>query len=443
MTYGHAWAPLTAVCRRAAGAVLACAVVLAIMPISIQAQTYTLLYVFPSDGSQGISPNSPLIRDEEGNLYGTTQAGGGPGGGGRGTLFRLNTDGTTTLLHVFNDVKSGLIPSGILLRDRQGNFYGTTFSGGHSGGPCGSFGCGVVFKLSVLGQLTVLHSFVGPDGNLPLALIRDAAGNLYGATLGGGIGCNNNGSPGCGVVFRLSAKGEFTVLYRFRGGSDGSAPSSLTRDSLGNLYGATYNGGGLCDGFLTAGCGIVFRLDPAGSETVLHRFTHFAEGLFPWGPLLLDREGNIYGTATSGGLPDTCTPGGCGTVCSIGCGVVFKIDPAGNETPVYRFKGGADGAIPASGVLRDRAGNFYGETTIGGTGGCDHYGDTCGVIFKLDAQGNETVLYSFQGETEGGSGNGLTRDREGNLYGGGSGGDIPNTGNCFFTGCGVIFKITP
>jgi uncharacterized repeat protein (TIGR03803 family) len=322
-----------------------------------------------------------------------------------------------------------------LVRDEDGNFYGTAY-GGITGGTCGSTGCGVVFKLSARGHLTVLHSFTGgADGSKPLALIRSPEDNLYGTTAtGGGTGCNNNGLSGCGVVFKLSANGKFTVLYSFLGGSDGAAPTegALLRDRSGNLYGSTFYGGGQCDAYF-AGCGTVFRIDPDGRETILFSFTHFGEGVNPQGPLLRDRSGNLYGTTMRGGLQ--------GAACDNGCGVVSKIDRSGKETPLHSFTGAADGASPMSGVIRDRLGNFYGVTAQGGTA-CDRYGDTCGVVFKLDKAGNETVLYTFTDGSDGGfPAAGLRRDKQGNLYGTTS--DGGESGSVCLTGCGVIFKITP
>ena len=196
-----------------------------------------------------------------------------------------------------------------LVRDAADSLYGATASGGASGN-------GVVFKLDTSGEETVLHTFTGKaDGAGPQAgLVRDSAGNLYGTTLNGGeLTCNLTGSPGCGVVFKLDTTGRLTVLHTFKGKADGGVPSAdLVQDSGGNLYGATGFGGILtdCSG---QGCGVVFKLDIHGKETVLHTFTGGLDGGAP-DDVLLDATGNLYGTA------------------AIGCeaedvGVVFKITP--------------------------------------------------------------------------------------------------------------------
>src|SRR6267143_1917235 len=171
--------------------------VLTIMPITAEAQTYTVLYTFPGDGQHGRGPDSRLILDAKSNLYGTTDQGGANCNPNDpcGTLFRLNTkiSGNLTLMHTFNNLNNGVLPNGVLVRDEDRNFYGTAY-GGITGGTCGSTGCGVVFKLSARGHLTVLHTFTGGvDGSLPLALIRGPENNFYGTTAtGGGTGCNNN-----------------------------------------------------------------------------------------------------------------------------------------------------------------------------------------------------------------------------------------------------------
>jgi uncharacterized repeat protein (TIGR03803 family) len=218
-----------------------------------------------------------------------------------------------------------------LLRDEEGNLYGTASLGGDVSGFCGdtvlnavgSIGCGTVYKLDRAGKFTVLHTFNGTDGGpYPDSwLVRDYEGNLYGMTGNGGNinDCSGpaytfTGSPiGCGVVFKLDRQGKESVLYSFAGGADGGETfASVIRDFAGNLYGTTAFGGDLsaCGG---SGCGVVFKLHPRGKETVLHPFTGGADGANPQGNLFLDDEGSLYGTAVGGGDP-TCQ-----------CGVVFKI----------------------------------------------------------------------------------------------------------------------
>jgi uncharacterized repeat protein (TIGR03803 family) len=209
----------------------------------------------------------------------------------------------------------------------------------------------VIAAASIKAQTyTVLHRFTGPDGSLPQAgVIRDSAGNLYGTTYFGGSIC-------CGVVFKVDPAGEETVLYNFGllTGPYGSNPTAgVIRDLAGNLYGTTSFGGivgGRCLN-LEFSCGVVYELDPAGNETVLYSFKGLGDGFYPNG-VIRDEAGSLYGTASNGGIYP-CYPTGTG------CGVIFKLGPAGQETVLYRFKGAPDAANPAAGVIRDSAGNLY------------------------------------------------------------------------------------
>jgi len=261
----------------------------------------------------------------------------------------------------------------------------------------------VVFKLDPTGKETVLHSFAGAptDGAFPVSgLIRDKAGNFYGTTRFGG-------ASDFGTVFKLDSTGKETVLYSFTGGDDGGdLQAGVVRDSAGNLYGTTIEGG-------TFGVGVVFKLDPTGKETVQYHFTGGADGALPYARLVRDKAGNLYGATAYGGL---------------GCGVVFRLDSTGNETVLYSFTCGADGAQPRAGLLRDKAGNLYGTTESGGN-------SNFGVVFKLDITGEETVLHTFTGPDGLQVDAGLVRDPKGNLYGTTVGGGA--------SGNGVVFKLTP
>ena len=214
----------------------------------------------------------------------------------------------------------------------------------------------------------VLHNFASPrDGAYPdWGVIRDWAGNLYGTTNGSYSDVGGGGTNNAGVVYKVDNCGHETLLYSFTGGADGSSPNRLTLDSSGNLYGTTTNGGG------AANAGVVFKLDPSGHETVLYTFTGLADGGNPFGGVVRDSAGNLYGVTSSGG-------GASST------GVVYKIDPMGRETVLYSFKGGSDGAYPNP-VILDAAGNLYGTTTNGGGAA------NAGVVFKVDPAGNESVL---------------------------------------------------
>jgi uncharacterized repeat protein (TIGR03803 family) len=300
----------------------------------------------------GGGPQDGLIRDSAGNLYGTA-AYGGTGTCSCGTLFKIDSSGKFTVLHTFTGGHDGAVPLTGLVQDAAGNLYGTTYQGG-------DFSYGTVFRVSPTGGFTVLHQFTnGPDGGGPSGdLIRDSAGSLFGTTRQGASG--SCFYPGCGVVFKIDHLGVFTTLYAFTGGSDGGAPlAGLVRDSQGNLYGTTSNGGlGIC----FSGCGVVFMLDSSNTFSVLHSFGFNIDGGEPVAALVRDSAGNLYGTTVVGGTS--------------GWGTAFKIDAAGNFTLLYTFTNGSDGGSPRGRLNIDRAGNLFGTT---GTGG----GSSYGTIFKI------------------------------------------------------------
>jgi len=249
----------------------------------------TVLYSFTA-GADGALPFSRLVRDAAGNLYGTTYFGDFCN---CGTVFKLDATGKETVLHSFAG-RDGQNPYAGLVRGAAGNLYGTTAVGGASGQ-------GTVVGLNAAGKFKVLHSFAGADGANPYAgLVRDAAGNLYGATQVGGS--SNNCSRGCGTVFKLDTTGAETVLYSFTGPPDGQYPfASLVRDAAGNLYGATFEGG-------ASGKGTVFKLDATGKETVLHSFAGADGAYpVIVGGLARDAAGNLYGTTQYGGASDSGT----------------------------------------------------------------------------------------------------------------------------------------
>jgi uncharacterized repeat protein (TIGR03803 family) len=268
----------------------------------------TILHHFSDGHNDGAQPCARLIRDAEGNLYGTAPSGGNSSclRGGCGVVFKLGGSRKEVALHIFAGTPDGAVPAAGLIRDKAGNLYGTTVEGGNTN-KC-TRGCGTVFKLSPSATETVLYRFVGfPDAQYPSGgLIRDAVGNLYGVTgAGGDPNCN------CGVVFKLDMTGTLTVLYSFKGGSDGADPAgNLVRDMAGNLYGVTANGGNPNG----QGVGTVFKLDPSGVETVLHSFVGApTDGANPSAGLVRDSAGNLYGTTGAGGTKDS--------------GIAFKLTP--------------------------------------------------------------------------------------------------------------------
>jgi uncharacterized repeat protein (TIGR03803 family) len=374
-------------------------VIVALRAIAQDAATpsvYKILYSFKG-APDAASPWAGVIRDSRGTLYGTTYQ----GGNSFGTVFTLDPNGKETILYAFGQQEfgnDGTNPFAPLIMDSSGNLYGTTGGGG-------LFSSGTVFKVDRAGRETVRYSFSGlTDGLIPVAgLLRDTAGNLYGTTVAGG-------DLGNGTVFKLDKDGTETVLHSFGGPSDGSGPNAgVIRDGQGNFYGTTPDGGGSCS------CGIVFKLDASGKETVLHRFTGGKDGAEPYAGVMLDAAGNLYGTTIAGG--------------SFGKGVVFRLDGTGAETVLHSFTGGTDGASPYGTPIRDAMGNLYGTTAGGGRSGK-------GTVFRLDKAGRLSVLHSFAGGSDGANPNaGVYRDTLGNLYGTTLFGGAANAG--------VVFKITP
>ena len=228
---------------------------------------------------------------------------------------------------------------------------------------------------------TALYNFCSAtnctDGGSPVAsLVRDSAGNFYGTT-------NQGGASGVGTVFKVDPSGNETILHSFNGSPDGAYPhAGLIIDASGNLYGTTYGGGNnnCGSGF---GCGTVFKVDNTGHETVLYSFcseggSNCTDGLLTNAGLIQDSDGNLYGTTLLGGSKDA--------------GTVFELDTAGHETVLYSFCQAAnctDGVQPSASLIRDDAGNLYGTTENGGAN------STSGTVFKLDTAGHETVLYNF------------------------------------------------
>ena len=343
-----------------------------------------------------------------------------------------------TSLYNFNGGSNdGSAPLGGVVADQAGNLYGTTGTGG-SYTDCSPFGqtCGVVFELAPNGGTwteSVLYTFTGgADGGEPLAgLAIDSQGNLYGTTAIGG-------SFGNGTVFMLSfASGTWTesVLYSFRGGSDGSYPQAAVTLHNGSIYGTTYAGGGnYCLG-APSGCGTIFQLQPGNNgwtENVLYRFTNGADGAFPYASLILDPAGNLYGATTQGGyLSKNCAPYGCGNVFQL------KHGPSGwTLNSLHAFTYDTDGSAPIGGLLAGPRNTLYGTASGGGAG-------FSGTVFQLAyAKGAWTfnLLYTFSGSDGSAPEGTLVGNGKylfGTTYGGGTG------SGCFFGGpCGTVFMLT-
>jgi uncharacterized repeat protein (TIGR03803 family) len=392
--------------------VLTLAVFSALLLIALQparAQTETVLHSFLGSTGDGQNPYyGTLIRDKNGNLYGTTLFGGSYGsscgGGGCGTVFKLTARGKEKILHSFDENGTdGYYPYGGLVIDSKGNLYGTTFFGGAYSG-------GTVFKVTPAGKETILHNFdanANGDGGNPYAgMVMDANGNLYGTTFTGG----HNGG---GTVFKVTPSETETILYSFDpNGIDGYSPTGgLAIDTSGNLYGMTQFGGLYEDG-------TVFKVTSSGAETILHNFLGSpSDGASPlYATPVLDTSGNLYGATHNGGL--------------YGYGAVFELTFAGTVTILHNFDSNGDGYYPYGGLALDTKGNLYGTTPLGGA-----YGE--GTVYELAPSRVETILHSFDPSEADGYGPqaGVVLDTKGNLYGTTMDGGTHNYG--------TVFKVTP
>ncbi|HLI64432.1 MAG TPA: choice-of-anchor tandem repeat GloVer-containing protein [Terriglobales bacterium] len=312
--------------------------------------TLATLYSFQC-GNDGANPRAGLVQGTDGNFYGTTSAG---GTNSNGTVFRIPPGGgLPTTLYSFTGGADGSTPKGALVQAGDGNFYGTTSSGGANGD-------GTVFQISPGGTLTTLHSFSGADGAGPgTGLILANDGNLYGTTKSGGANSD-------GTIFKISLGGTFTTLHSFAG-ADGATPgASLLQASDGNLYGTTRAGGANNDG-------TVFRISIGGGLTTLYSFCseqNCNDGNQPRSGLVQATDGNFYGTTELGG--------------SSNAGTIFEITPAGTLTTLHSFSGG-DGANPGAALVEGTDGYFYGTTYNGGT-------NSDGTVFQLNTGLNPYII---------------------------------------------------
>jgi len=411
-----------------AAGVLTLAVAFLLAPITWAQGNYKVLHSFEGTPNAG-EPSGGVIFDASGNLYGMTTGGGGPDCtqyNGCGTVYMLgfNSDGswTESVLHSFTGKADGGTPWVTSLTfDQVGNLVGSTFWGGERG-CAANHGCGTLFMLSPTGDgdwtETVLHSFSGSkDGANPAGdVMFDTAGNLFGTTELGG-------AYGDGVAFAATpsdGKWADRVLHAFTGGKDGAqVVSGFTMDGQGNLYGTARSGGNY-------GAGVVFRATPTPtgwSKTVIYEFRGGSDGSTPQGDLTIGSDGNLYGMTRAGGS-------------SCDCGTVFRLTQqlSGSWTKeiLHTFNGN-DGSTPWAGVVTDSEGNLYGTTYYGGTG-------PSGVVFELtqniDGTWTETVLHNFSGAEDGGNSQAaVTLDPQGDIYG------TTRYGGAY--GHGVVFEITP
>jgi uncharacterized repeat protein (TIGR03803 family) len=351
------------------------------------AVSFEVLHTF-TGGPDGAGPSSGLIQASDGNFYGTTGSGGALG---FGTIFKIAPDGTFTTLHDFTE-SEGTSSSDALVIGRDGNFYGTGEGGERSAaetsfglGAKGVAGFGTVFRVTPAGALTVLHRFTGgPDGANPAhSLIQSSDGNFYGTT---------DGKDGKSSVFRMTDSGDVTTLHMFTLVPDG-APNSLIQAADGNFYGTTLTGTGPLRSGLRSGT--VFKLTPSGAFTVPHPFSSSSPVPEGTGPanLIQATDRNFYGTTLGGG--------------AFGLGTTFKMTPAGGLRTLHAFSG-ADGAFPTAALIQASDGNFNGMTDGGGASGS-------GTMFKTTPTGMFTTLYSPR--VTNGSFSALIQARDGQLYG--------------------------
>ncbi len=309
-----------------------------------------------SSSTDGADPRGGLILGADGVMFGTTSEG---GAWRSGTFYSVTPGGVETVLYSFCGAWNGIIcadgsyPYAGLIQARDGNFYGTTeYGGAHDGGE--------LFEITSAGAETVLYSFSGgpyglsgsTDGGVPYAPpIQGSDGDFYGTTSAGG-------TAGVGTLYKVSPAGAETVLYSFGNGGiwDGGGPNgALVQGGDGNFYGTTVYGG-------LYGRGTVFKVTPAGVESTLHSFI-YPDGICPCAGLIEGSDGNLYGTTSQGDQNFT--------------GTIFKVTPTGVETVLYTFAGSPDGSKPFSSLTQGSDGNFYGTTYSGGSNGGQ------GAMFKL------------------------------------------------------------
>lgn len=335
------------------------------------------------DGTDGSLPAAGVMLATNGNSYGTAAS----GENGSGYIFEFTSGGTLTVLHSF-DGKDGYEPTAPLIQGRDGDLYGTTLEGGaHTSNPEGT-----IFKVTPSGAFTTLYTFPHcsktscTEGSNPYSgLLQAGNGNFYGTTTSGGIFLDECGG-GCGTIFEITPAGKLTTLYRFCSLSncaDGMNPDGgLVQGSNGNFYGTTkWGGANAC--YLVSidyGCGTVFEITPQGELTTLYSFCSQAnctDGIYPSSTLVLATDGNFYGTTFAGGVAD-CIPG-----FGDWCGTVFKITPSGELTTLHIFDG-TDGGWP-TGLIQHTNGTFYGAAAIGGANTCKlgKYDQGCGTFFSL------------------------------------------------------------
>jgi uncharacterized repeat protein (TIGR03803 family) len=417
---------------------------------------YRLLYRFQG-GSDGANPQASLTPLGS-TLYGTTQNGGSSAcKGGCGTVFAVSAQGKESVLYRFPAGTGGAFPLSTLF-GANGALTGTTMTTGKTCGFATTSSssevverldnCGTVFAVKTSGAERIVYELPAAQEPVsePSAGLIDIRGVAYGVTAFGGTGsCGSTGSSsgvpvqtqlGCGTVFVLRGAQNFKVLYSFNTSSsaaDGAVPAAPLLAYKGTLYGTTVIGGSnacAASSFASSSsggsCGTVFGITPFGLEHVVYRFAGGRDGVWPYAGLIAV-NGKLYGTTEYGGASASC-PGGCGTV--------FDVTPGGIEHIVYRFRGGSDGAHPMRALLEVN-GSLYGTTLNGGSVHCKN---GCGTVFAIGPLGKETVVYRFQGGSDGAAPQSSVVAMKGVLYGMTSAG---GGASACSGGCGTIFSLKP
>jgi uncharacterized repeat protein (TIGR03803 family) len=367
---------------------------LAVVPVTIPGATLEVPHAF-GGGSDGESPNAPLLQAMDGRLYGTM---GNGGTYGYGTVFGLTTNGVFANLVSFD--ASHAYPEG-LVQTSDGVLYGTAEVGG-------AHNRGAVFRLTTNGVLSTIASFSNTDGTFPQSKpLLAADGNLYGVTQDEGVSGRH------GTVFQTTTNGSLTTLLFFNG-TNGAGPHALMQGTDGNLYGTTSSGG-------TNNKGIFFRMTTAGVLTNLYSFGNGSDSGSPTdGPLVQDRDGVLYGTTMSGGAN--------------GCGSLFAITTNGAFSTRWSFNNDNNGNNPIGGLLLCDDGNLYGTAARGGT-------YNCGTVFRLTSPNLLTNVVTFDGYQGSYSMAPLIETVDGSLYGTTADGGSGSTG-VYNSGMGVIFRVS-
>jgi len=396
-----------------------------ILAPAVYGQTYTVLYNFGSTGCDPIIPvnNGIIAQGRDGSLYSTA----GHGCPGNGTAFKISANATMTVLHSFNGGGGdGYAPNSGLTLTGGGTFVGTTEGA--------DFNAGTLFVMTPNGTLTNLDNAFGGtkgvNGGEPIAPpIQGMDGNYYGMTTAGGdVTKCTSGNGGCGVIYRITPSGRYTVIHTFEEGEGANPKDRLLLAADGNLYGTTFYGGTVNSRYI--GNGVIFKITPAGQYTGLYVFcsTNCLDGGQPAASLTQGLDGNFYGTTIIGGTHLFSNFFG---------GTIFKLTPQGVYSVLYNFcsqPNCSDGGQAVANLIQATDGNFYGTTQVGGANGY-------GVIFQLTPEGQYTVLYNFDFVHGLGPLVPLTQGTNGVLYGDTSGGGSGHSVDCGGNGCGVFYSL--